>query len=172
VEKRKLDRCGRCAVDARNIRTYPFYTGTNPKTGFPKQVLPPDTAGAVLQFPAITEAFRGISLSLGSTYKISDIFNLKFNFLRGYRAPSISEIAANGLDAGAHIIYIGNSHFAPESQKTNWQFQLQVNNVLDAAYQSNMSRLNYFEILPVSPNGHYGIYNMGRNVCAKIIFSF
>ncbi len=56
--------------------------------------------------------------------------------------------------------------------KTNWQFQLQVNNVLDVTYQSNMSRLKYFEYYQQSPNGRSGIYNMGRNVCAKIIFSF
>jgi len=59
-----------------------------------------------------------------------------------------------------------------QSQKTNWQFQLQLNNVLDAIYQSNMSRLKYFEYYQQSPNGRSGIYSMGRNLCAKIIFSF
>jgi iron complex outermembrane receptor protein len=59
-----------------------------------------------------------------------------------------------------------------QSQKSNWQFQLQVNNVLDAVYQSNMSRLKYFEYYQQSPNSRSGIYSMGRNLCAKIIFSF
>ncbi len=109
---------GGTRVDVRNIRTYNFYTGTDPRTGFDKQVFPPDTVGATLQFPAINQSFHGISLSLGSTYQLNEFLNLKFNFSRGYRAPSISEIASNGLDAGAHILYIGNPHFVSEF---SWQ---------------------------------------------------
>ncbi len=331
--------------DARIIHTSNLYSGIDPKTGFDKQVAP-GTPGARQQFPTGSQSFRGISLSLGSTHQLNDIFNLKLNFSRGYRAPSISEIASNGLDAGAHIVYIGNPNFVPEfswqqdaglfadfadiavslslfnknvqnyiylnqvinaqgqpvtdaqgnrtfqyqqaaaqlyglegtfswrpqniigftcnnqlalcygfnrnpvfenkktkgeylpfipparwvssinqeislkstwisslnfmaemdfnatqnrylalyqtetitpgytlfnlavgatvhqSQKTVWQFQLQVSNVLDVAYQSNMSRLKYFEYYSQSPNGRSGIYSMGRNTCAKIIFSF
>lgn len=337
---------GGVRIDARNISTYDFYVGTNSSTGFDKQVSPPDTVGATLQFPAINQSFHGISFSIGSTYQLNQVLNLKFNFSRGYRAPSISEIASNGLDAGAHILYIGNPNFVSEfswqedfglfanfsevsasvslfnknienfiylnqvtdaqgkpltdaqgnktfqyqqaaaqlyglegtlswrpkiiegfsfnnqlalcygfnrnslfenkkqqgeylpfippvrwvsnvtqefevkskwlssvnvsaevdfnakqnrflelyntetatpgytllnlaagatvhqSQKTNWQFQIQMNNVLDASYQSNMSRLKYFEYYQQSPNGRSGIYSMGRNLCAKIIFSF
>lgn len=337
---------GGVRVDARNIRTYDFYVNTNTTTGFDKQVAPPDVVGVTLQFPAINQSFHGISLSIGSAYQLNEILNLKFNFSRGYRAPSISEIASNGLDAGAHILYIGNPIFVSEfswqedfglfanfsevstsvslfnknienfiylnqvtdaqgnpltdaqgnktfqyqqataqlyglegtfswkpknisgfsfnnqlalcygfnrnplfenkkqqgeylpfipparwvstitqeielkskrlsgvnvttemdfnarqnrflelfntetttpgyallnlaggatihqSQKTNWQFQIQVNNVLDATYQSNMSRLKYFEYYKQSPNGRSGIYSMGRNLCVKIIFSF
>lgn len=337
---------GGARFDARTIQTYKFYSRTDPQTGFDIPVVGADTVGATLQFPSLHQSFRGMSLSLGSTYKLNDIFNLKINFSRGYRAPSISEIASNGLDAGAHILYIGNPDFVPEfswqedlglfadfaqlsaslslfnkniqnyiylnqvtnaqglpvtdaqgnktfqyqqssaqlygleatlawkpnsirgfsfnnqlavcygfnrnplfsnkktlgeylpfippprwvsslmeefdihskkisamhasvemdfnaaqhnymalydtetptpgyalfniaagatfgqSQKSNWQVQLQVNNVFDAVYQSNMSRLKYFEYYQQSPNGRYGIYGMGRNVCIKFIFSF
>jgi iron complex outermembrane receptor protein len=52
------------------------------------------------------------------------------------------------------------------------QFQLQVNNLLDKAYQSNLSRLKYFEYYSQSPNAHLGMYNMGRNLCFKIILPF
>jgi len=54
----------------------------------------------------------------------------------------------------------------------NWQLQFQVNNLFDAVYQSNMSRLKYFEYYLYSPNGHYGIYGMGRNFCVKVIVNF
>ncbi len=43
---------------------------------------------------------------------------MKINIARGYRAPSIAEIASNGLDPGAHILYLGNRNFIPEF---NWQ---------------------------------------------------
>ncbi len=337
---------GGARFDTRNFQSTNLYAGTDPKTGFAKQVCSPDTSGASLQFPATQKVFQGWSLSLGSTYKINDIFNLKVNLSRGYRAPSIAELSSNGLDVGAHIVYIGNDHFVPEfswqediglfsdfpevsaslslfnknianyiylnqvvdaqgkpmtdaqgnktfqyqqasaqlygleatfawipknikgftfnnqlalcygfnrnpifdntktqgeylpfipparwvsninqvftfkskwfsainfmaemdfnaaqnryqalyqtetrtprytlfnllagttirqSDKTNWQFQFQVNNALDAVYQSNMSRLKYFEYYVASPNGRYGIYGMGRNICAKIIYTF
>ena len=52
------------------------------------------------------------------------------------------------------------------------QFQLQANNLLDKTYQSNLSRLKYFEYYTQSPNSHLGIYNMGRNICLKAIVSF
>lgn len=337
---------GGARFDARTIHTYSFYSRRDLQTGFDKQVFGTDTIGATMQFSSLHQSFRGLSLSLGSTYKFNDIFNIKVNFSRGYRAPSISEIASNGLDAGAHILYIGNPDFVPEfswqedlglfaefaqlsaslslfnkniqhyiylnqltnaqglpvtdaqgnktfqyqqssaqlygleatlawkpnsirglsfnnqlalcygfnrnslfdhkktlgeylpfippprwvsnltqefeihskkfsgihvsaemdfnapqnrylalyytetptagytvfniaagatirqTQKSNWQVQLQVNNVFDAVYQSNMSRLKYFEYYQQSPNGRYGIYGMGRNVCVKFIFSF
>jgi iron complex outermembrane receptor protein len=344
-KKEKWTVIGGARVDVRNIRTFDFYSRTD-ATGFDRQVPDTDTTGTKQQFTAINQSFHGISLSIGTTYQLNQIINLKFNFSRGYRAPSISEIAANGLDAGAHILYIGNPNFVSEfswqedfglfvnfsevsasvslfnknienfiylnqvtdaqgkpladaqgnktfqyqqaaaqlyglegtfswkpkdiagfsfsnqvalcygfnrnplfenkrqqgeylpfipparwvsnitqefelkskwfssvnvsaemdlnanqnrflelfntetatpgyallnisagatihqSPKTNWQFQLQMNNALDVVYQSNMSRLKYFEYYQQTPNGRSGIYSMGRNFCAKIIFSF
>jgi len=52
------------------------------------------------------------------------------------------------------------------------QARLQVNNLFDRACQNNLSRLKYFEYYTFSPNGHYGIYNMGRNICLKLIAGF
>ncbi len=52
------------------------------------------------------------------------------------------------------------------------QLQLQVNNLFDKVYQSNLSRLKYCEYYSQSPNGHSGIYNMGRNFCFKLICPF
>ena len=47
-----------------------------------------------------------------------------------------------------------------------------MNNIFDKAYQSNLSRLKYFEEWSASPNGHLGIYNMGRNSIVKLIMPF
>lgn len=344
--KKKWTISGGVRFDMRKINSPDFFIRRNLNIGFPIHVLLPDTAGATLQFKSLSQVFHGMSASLGSTYLISDKLSLKINIARGYRSPSIAEIASNGLDPGAHIVYLGNRNFVPEfnwqedvgvftnlsslsasvsifnnniqhyiylsqltnvegrpihdlqgnktfqyqqataqlyglegtflwepknihgfsfnnqlalcygfnrnplfenknqqgeylpfipparwvscirqelelkskwlsnvnvmaemdfnatqnrylalfdtetmtsryalintgagatihmSQKTNWQFQFQVNNVLDAAYQSNMSRLKYFEYYQSPPNGRSGIYSMGRNICAKIIFSF
>lgn len=51
------------------------------------------------------------------------------------------------------------------------QVQLQANNLLNTAYQNHLSRLQYFEYYTASPNGHLGIYDMGRNICLKMIWN-
>lgn len=336
---------GGARLDTRSVRTSDFYLRTD-ANGFEREAVPPDTVGATRQFSAATQFFSGASISAGFTYQLSSSWSLKFNFSRGYRAPSISEIAANGLDAGAHIIYIGNKNFesefswqedlglfassdsysaslslfnkniqnyiylnqltnssgqpiedaqgnrtfqyqqssaqlygleatfdlhpasmkgfswnnqfaltygingkkdfentgvmgeylpfippphllsalnyerpmqfvgfssihsaleleytatqnrylslfdtetrtpgyslvnaslgldTPSGKRTSWQLQFQVNNLFDIAYQSNLSRLKYFEYYTASPNGRYGIYGMGRNLVIKMIFTF
>jgi iron complex outermembrane receptor protein len=91
-----------------------FYLRTNRINGFAEHVNLPDTAGAVLQFSKFNQVFSGISASLGFTYFLRDHINLKLNVARGYRAPSITELASNGLDPGAHIVYLGNRSFSPE----------------------------------------------------------
>ncbi|HEY5407858.1 MAG TPA: TonB-dependent receptor, partial [Ginsengibacter sp.] len=58
------------------------------------------------------------------------------------------------------------------SKKQPLSFQLSINNVFNTAYQNHLSRLQYFEYYTQSPNGHSGIYNMGRNICVKAIVPF
>lgn len=103
---------GGLRYDHRSLSGNNFYTRTNPTTGFDEHVNNAD--GAYLQFPALQKTFRGLSLSMGATYTLSDQVSLKANIARGYRAPSITELASNGLDPGAHIVYLGNRAFGPE----------------------------------------------------------
>ncbi len=110
----KTDLSGGIRYDSRAIRWNDFYVGTNPLTGFAKQVHAPDTAGAYLQFPSFSHQYSGISGSLGLTYNISGRILVKANIARGYRSPNITEIGSNGLDPGAHIVYLGNRGFKPE----------------------------------------------------------
>jgi len=93
--------------DNRSLKGTDFYTRTDPVTGFARHITDGNISGAYLQFPAFEKNFHGISLSLGSTYALNDQVSLKANIARGYRAPSIPEFSSNGLDPGAHIIYLG-----------------------------------------------------------------
>jgi iron complex outermembrane receptor protein len=54
--------------------------------------------------------------------------------------------------------------------KTICNLYIMGNNLFDVAYQDHLSRLKYFEQYSSSPNGHLGIYNMGRNIAFKIDF--
>ena len=53
--------------------------------------------------------------------------------------------------------------------KVIFSFNILGNNITDAAYQSHLSRLKYFEQYPGNPTGRSGIYNMGRNISFKFI---
>ena len=88
--------------------------GVNPVNGFNKQFILPDTAGATLQFPSINKTYNGVSLSIGLAYQLTEQISLKANMAKGYRSPTITETASNGLDPGTHIIYLGNRNFVPE----------------------------------------------------------
>lgn len=110
----KVDISGGIRYDNRQIHWNDLYVGTNPVTGFDQQVHLPDTMNARLPFPAFAHVYSGISGSIGATWNISERVLLKANIARGYRAPNITEIGSNGLDPGAHIVYLGNRTFRPE----------------------------------------------------------
>ncbi|HTS43811.1 MAG TPA: TonB-dependent receptor [Puia sp.] len=52
--------------------------------------------------------------------------------------------------------------------KTIFNLYIMGNNLFNVAYQDHLSRLKYFEFYSSSPNGHLGIYNMGRNIQFKL----
>src|SRR6185503_15116341 len=54
------------------------------------------------------------SASTGLTWSATEKIHLKMNIARGCRSPNLTELASNGLDPGAHIIYLGNPDFLPE----------------------------------------------------------
>jgi len=105
---------GGLRYDQRSERGDDMHIKSNPETGFYQQVLNGDTIGSIKQFSAFRLNFEGITGSLGATYALTNQISLKANIARGYRSPNITEIAANGLDPGAHIYYIGNLGFKPE----------------------------------------------------------
>jgi iron complex outermembrane receptor protein len=112
----KLDLSGGARYDSRSFtgkaayidttRQYfpTLYTGSNPGSA----------PNVTQQFAALNKTFSGASGSLGATYNFSNAFLLKANIARGFRAPSIAELSANGPDPGSQIYHVGNSTFKPE----------------------------------------------------------
>jgi iron complex outermembrane receptor protein len=114
----KIDISGGLRWDMRSFTNSELYTLPDPVTGFDRPVYGADTVGADLQFSKYSHVFSGISGSLGLTYNATDKLSFKANVARGFRAPNISEIAANGVHPGTNIYQIGNPNFKPEA---NWQ---------------------------------------------------
>lgn len=110
---RQLTISGGVRYDIRHLHWYSFYITNNPLTGFDTKTSQ-HTAGATLQFEDTRKTFNDISASLGMTYKFSKQVSIKANLGRAFRAPNITELASNGLDPGARIIYLGDKSFKPE----------------------------------------------------------
>jgi iron complex outermembrane receptor protein len=110
----KLEVAGGLRYDFRNFSNDDLYENTDPSTGFEHVVKGNDTVGASHVFTAYQHTFSGASGSIGLSYKINDQFSVKANIGRGYRAPNISEISANGVHPGTNMYQIGNLNFKPE----------------------------------------------------------
>ncbi|GAB2708249.1 TonB-dependent receptor [Hymenobacter frigidus] len=113
----KLEVSGGLRYDTRLVNWNDFHVAPNPATGFDGRAAA-GAAGGTLQFPAFRRRYRGVSASLGASYVATERLTLRANLARGYRAPNIPEIGSNGLDPGAHIVYLGNRGFEPEF---SWQ---------------------------------------------------
>ncbi|RFP67041.1 TonB-dependent receptor [Hymenobacter lapidiphilus] len=112
-----LELTGGLRYDTRVVDWNDFYAGLDPATGFGTKA-DANTPGADRQFSDFHKVYRGVSASVGGSYAVGPNLVLRANVARGYRAPNIPEIGSNGLDPGAHIIYLGNPDFQPEF---NWQ---------------------------------------------------
>ena len=110
----KLDISGGIRFDIRSFNNQELYTSTSSATGFSMPVYNKDTVGASKVFSSYTKTFTGFSGSMGATYNFSDKLSIKANIGRGFRAPNISEISANGVHPGSNIYQIGNPDFKPE----------------------------------------------------------
>ncbi len=78
-------------------------------------VVLPGNTGAMEKFKAFHSVFTGISGSIGATYQFSDLVYSKLNFSRGYRAPSIGEVGANGVHDGTTRYEIGDPNLKAEN---------------------------------------------------------
>jgi iron complex outermembrane receptor protein len=111
---KKLDISGGLRFDSRSFHNQGMYTFTSPVTTGSYPVYGADTVGAGHPFNDYSHVFTGVSGSFGATYNFSHQFSIKANVARGYRAPNISEISANGVHPGTNIYQIGNPDFKPE----------------------------------------------------------
>ena len=110
----KWDIAAGARYDTRSYSNSSMYVGTNPTTGFDMIVSGKDTVGATHQFTTYKHIFSGFSGSIGTTFNVSEKLLFKANIARGFRAPNISEISANGIHPGTGFDQLGNTSFKPE----------------------------------------------------------
>jgi iron complex outermembrane receptor protein len=66
-------------------------------------------------FAPFQSTFSALSGSVGATYRLNETFNLKTNIGRGFRAPNISELSANGIHEGTFRYEVGDPDLKPET---------------------------------------------------------
>jgi len=97
----KLDISGGLRYDLRSEKGKDLYlNGNGEKTDA-------GDSTAFHQFKAFNSTFTGISGSIGATYQFSEKVFTKLNISKGFRAPNIAEISANGVHEGTTNYIIG-----------------------------------------------------------------
>ena len=110
----KLDIAGGIRYDNRSFHNDAVYTTTDPATGFGTYYSGANTSAATQQFAAASHNYSGTTYSLGLAYIFSKAFALKGNIARGFRAPNIAEISADGVHPGTNIYQVGGTDLKPE----------------------------------------------------------
>ncbi|CAN5239961.1 TonB-dependent receptor [soil metagenome] len=106
---KKLDVSGGLRYDIRLENTKDLYVDSNGvKTNS-------DNTIAEHRFGAFHSSFQGVSGSVGLAYQFSEKIYSKLNLSRGFRAPNIAELGANGIHEGTLRYEIGDPELKPET---------------------------------------------------------
>ncbi|MBK6965167.1 MAG: TonB-dependent receptor [Bacteroidales bacterium] len=105
----QLDLSAGLRYDTRNVTGKDLYLNS-----LGEEVSNTDTS-SIRQFAAFSSNFTGISGSFGATLQLSEKVYTKLNFSRGFRAPNISEISANGTHEGSINYIIGDPGLKAEN---------------------------------------------------------
>ena len=73
------------------------------------------TEAGAIKFDAFNKSFSNLSGSMGMGYSATDAVTIKLNIARGYRAPSVSELASNGAHAGTNRYEYGDKDLQSET---------------------------------------------------------
>ena len=71
--------------------------------------------GSTIKGNAFKKSFSNVSGSVGLAAQVTNTVNLKFNIARGFRAPSIPELASNGAHEGTIRYEYGNNNLESET---------------------------------------------------------
>ncbi|MGI4873958.1 MAG: TonB-dependent receptor [Janthinobacterium lividum] len=104
-----LDFSGGLRYDVRRIRAQELYLDA---AGLPVAV---GTPAAETKFAGFESTFNSYSGSLGAAYNFSDKLTVKANISRGFRAPNIAELGANGVHEGTIRYEQGSPNLQPET---------------------------------------------------------
>lgn len=117
--------------------------------------------GTDTKFEAFKKQFYNFSASLGVSHDINQHVSLKANMSRGFRAPTVAELAANGEHEGTMRYEIGNNNLKSESS-LSFDAGLQVTtehiDLIVAPFYNRINNYIYYERL-LGLNGQDSLIN-------------
>ena len=93
--------------------------------------------GTNIKFESFNKSFSNFSGSAGISYEPADFLTLKANLARGFRAPSLAELASNGAHEGTNRYEYGDRDLRSETS-------LQLDGGFDVNYEHFSVSLNAF----------------------------
>ena len=105
----QLDLSGGLRYDVRRISARSLFLDAD------ERPTPPTTPGAETKFPGFQSTFNNYSGSLGLSYAATSRLTLKANLSRGFRAPNIAELGANGVHEGTIRYEVGRPDLKAET---------------------------------------------------------
>ncbi len=112
--------------------------------------------GSSVKNSGFKKSFSNVSGSAGLAWQASDKLNIKFNAARGFRAPSIPELASNGAHEGTNRYEYGDNNLKSE---TSLQFDGGIDFVTEhvsiglSSYYNSFSNFIFYSKLEASGGG-------------------
>ena len=104
--------------------------------------------GTDIKFEGFTKNFSNVSGSAGLSYLATKALTLKFNIARGFRAPSLAELASNGAHEGTNRYEIGDNNLKSEtSLQADAGFEINTEHITLGTniYYNNISNFIFYE---------------------------
>jgi iron complex outermembrane recepter protein len=119
-----------------------------------------------LKFAGFKKDFSNLSGSIGLSYATTHNFVLKLNLARGFRAPSIPELASNGAHEGTNRYEYGDPNLKSEiSWQSDFGFELNSEHVLFSAnaFYNRIDNFIFYSKLS-SSNGGDSLVEVGQDL--------
>ncbi len=96
------------------------------------------------RFTAFSHDYHGVTGSLGATWNATRQLNVRLNLSRGFRVPTISELASNGVHDGTVRYELGDHSLTPEY---SWQVDLgsdYTSDIVSTQVSLFLNRINHY----------------------------
>ncbi|MFM7839681.1 MAG: TonB-dependent receptor, partial [Chitinophagaceae bacterium] len=118
-----------------------------------------------IKFGAFRKTFSNISGSIGLSYVPSKAWVVKWNFARGFRAPTVAELLSNGAHEGSNRYEYGNTDLRSEK---SWQTDVGVEWLTEhlalqaSGFVNAVEKFIFYQKLPAAAGGDSLIEEEGR----------
>ena len=126
-------------------------------------------SSGVSKFNQLNKTFGDFSGSIGIAYEASEAVTIRANIARGYRAPSVSELASNGAHEGTNRYEYGNPDLKTENS-LQFDAGVEVNtqhvSILFNAFYNNINNYIFYSKLSKKLGGDSTVNVDGQDLMA------